>query len=153
MYGNVENRDYLEEILTFICTHNLHNIIHYDGFTDHMYDAFLAADCVCICSENEAFGRVTVEGMFAECIVIGANTGGTVEIIKDGVTGLLYQQGDPKDLGQKISFCLHNPDVVRKIAKRGREMAVGNFSDVSNAEKILAVYDWVLDGKCGKHHD
>lgn len=48
------------------------------------------ADIVLVCSRFEAFGRVTVEAMMGGCVVIGANTGGTIELIEDSKTGYLW---------------------------------------------------------------
>jgi glycosyltransferase involved in cell wall biosynthesis len=55
------------------------------------------------CSKMEALGRVTIEAMLAGRIVIGANTGGTLELIGEKEErGYLYQQGDGKDLAKTI---------------------------------------------------
>ena len=51
------------------------------------------ADIGLTCSRNEAFGRTTVEALLMGKPVIGTNTGGTVDLISDGVDGLLYPPG------------------------------------------------------------
>lgn len=56
-------------------------------------------DILCMCSDREAFGLSTVEGMLSGCLIIGTNTGGTTEILEDGTTGLLYAQGE--ELGSR----------------------------------------------------
>ncbi len=55
-----------------------------------------------MCSRMEAFGRVTVEALKMGLPVIAANTGGSLELIEDGVNGYLYRKGDPQDLAAKI---------------------------------------------------
>jgi glycosyltransferase involved in cell wall biosynthesis len=47
---------------------------------------------------GEGFGRVTVEAMKVGRPVVGANGGGTVELIRDGWNGLFYRLGDAVDL-------------------------------------------------------
>lgn len=64
------------------------------------------ADVVLICSHWEPFGRVTVEAMLAGKPVI-AISGATVELIHDGVTGLLYDPGNYSVLANKMRyFCM-----------------------------------------------
>lgn len=43
-------------------------------------------DVELVCSRSEAFGRVTIESMMSSNPVIGANTGGTKELIIEGLT-------------------------------------------------------------------
>lgn len=142
--GSIQSEDYWAEIQDYVKQKQLESNICYDGFSDHVFGTMLNSDCVCVCSENEAFGRVTVEGMLAKCIVIGANTGGTAEIIQDGQNGLLYQQGDPTSLAERISYCINNSETVRRVADAGYHSAIEKYSDVSNAKRIQEVYDSVL---------
>ncbi len=52
-------------------------------------------------SKKEAFGRVTIEYMAKWMPVIGANTGGTKELIVNNMNGYLYELGSAKDLADK----------------------------------------------------
>ena len=55
-----------------------------------------------MCSQCEAFGRVTVEAMRAGLPVCGTNSGGTPEIIDPGVNGLLSPAGDANALAANL---------------------------------------------------
>lgn len=48
------------------------------------------ADILLMNSRSEGFGRVTIEGMLAGCLVVGRKAAGTAEIIQNDVNGLLY---------------------------------------------------------------
>lgn len=108
-------------------------------------DYYEKADIVFMCSKFEAFGRVTVEGMLSGALLIGANSGGTTEIIKDNVTGLLFNQGDSDDLCDKIYFAITNKDKMRVIANNGRDDMLNNMNADRNAFEISQIYIDVLN--------
>ncbi len=74
-----------------------------------------AADVLLMCSRMEAFGNVTVEAMQMGRPVIGARSGGTKELIRDGQTGLLFDVADPNDLARKIRHLYENRELVDKL--------------------------------------
>ena len=78
--------------------------------------------------------------MCAEMLVIGANTGGTVELITDGETGLLYQQGNAESLADKIEYAVFNSEQMKEIAKRSKEYALKHFSIERVCDEILELY-------------
>lgn len=115
------------------------NII-FDGHTDNPENMMKCMDIICVCSQNEAFGRVTVEGMASGAIVIGADTGGTLELIKNGETGLLYRQGDAENLSNKIKWVTENKEKAMKIAINGQNYVEKMFTAKINAEKVYDIY-------------
>ena len=96
------------------------------------------------CSKNEAFGRVTIENQLAGLLVIGANTGGTTEIIKDNETGLIYKEGDYIDLANKIEYALMHKNEMRIIARYGKEKATQDFSIQRVVDQITEIYDQII---------
>ena len=62
-------------------------------FQSDLYELRKHADIALMCSRGEALGRVTVEAMLSENLVIGADSAGTKEIIQNKVTGYLYKTG------------------------------------------------------------
>lgn len=127
--------------------YNLDSIITLKGFAEDVASEWKKADIACICSRFEAFGRVTVEAMMAGCLVIGADTGGTAEIIEDKKSGLLYQKGKPKDLAEKIEYVVQNKEAVKNLALNGQVRAVEYFSEDRNSREIYKVYEKILGRK------
>ncbi len=99
------------------------------------------------CSRAEAFGRVTAEYMMAGLAVIASNTGANPEIIKNGVSGLLYKQGDSKDLAQKIQYLIMHKDFLRDLAQRGKEEAISRFNERLSAENVIKQYYEIVSQK------
>ena len=103
------------------------------------------SDIFCMCSQFEAFGRTTVEAMLAGNLVIGSNTAGTKELIDDGVNGILYEQGNSKDLCEKILSAIKNKSKSIEIADYGRQYMFENMSAERNADEIYSLYEEILD--------
>ena len=64
------------------------------------------ADVILVCSQWEAFGRITVEAMLTGKAVIASANGGTTELIKDGENGLLYTYGNYIHCLKRYSICV-----------------------------------------------
>ena len=61
--------------------------------------------------------------------VIGANIGGIPELIKDGVTGRLFEPGDAKDLAAIIKFHWDNPEMLDRYKRELRDLKRMNAED------------------------
>ncbi|MBN2323429.1 MAG: FkbM family methyltransferase [Spirochaetes bacterium] len=110
--------------------------IHFVDFVENVRGIIEQADVGLMCSRNEAFGRVTVEAMMLGKPVIGTNTGGTVEIIEDGVDGLLYAPGDVDQLAEKMVFFIENPEKIGEFGKRAKKSVSRRLSERPDDEYI-----------------
>ncbi len=77
--------------------------------------------------DNEGFGLTFVEASMSGCLVIGTDTGGIGDIIKDGVTGFLVPQKDAGALAEKIIYTLANRGKMEEIARKGRARCRGKY--------------------------
>ncbi len=100
--GNIVNEQYHVAIKEFIVLHRLEDNVDLLQYTERPLDLLRAADFYLMCSRMEAFGRVSVEALKLGVPVIAADSGGSPEIVKDGVNGYLYQPGKATDLAQKM---------------------------------------------------
>ena len=86
-----------------------------------------------------------MEAQLAGCLVIGANTGATPELIKDGKTGFLYEQGNSKELAKKIMYAIQHSELSREIALLGQQYSYKNYSKEKNAENIIEIYQSICN--------
>ena len=100
----------------------------------------LSSDIVLVCSKSEAFGRVTIEGMFSGRPVIGARSAATAELIKDGVNGLLYDPGNPGDLADKIKRLQECPAFGEHLGNQARSWVLSYFTADRYANELSAVF-------------
>lgn len=140
---------YAEELKQYVKEHNLEKIVEFVKPTKDIQKIYANTDILVVASRREAFGRVAVEGMLASCLVIGANTAGTKEIIKDRETGILYEQGNIEDLAKNIEYVCMNKKQMNDIIKNARWYAKENFNSQQNADNINKLYHELMaeDGR------
>lgn len=131
---------YYEKIKKHIRENHLQNYIEILPFQEDLKELRKNTDIALMCSGNEALGRVTIESMLSENLVIGADAAGTKEIIRDGVTGYLYESGNSKSLGKKIYDITGNWDSQERIIRNAKKYAIQNYDMNRYAEKILSIY-------------
>lgn len=131
---------YINKIEELIIRYLLNDNVKILGKRKDLKELYAKADISCVCSRAEAFGRITVEAMLSGCLVIGANTAGTSEIINDKKDGLLFQSEDSESLYEKILYAINNIDEMRQLARQGQQTALEKFSARRNAEDIYNLY-------------
>ena len=139
----------LNEIKAYLKEESLEGNVDYLGHVSDLRPVRAECDIALNCSFAEALPRVTVEGMLGEMLSIGADSGGTAELIKDGVTGLLYEPGNYVQLADQIEFAINNKQKCRQMIIRAKEYAAANFRLEANAEKLLRLYHDILDDRLG----
>ena len=66
-------------------------------------------DVQVVCSRAEPFGLVTLEAMAQGRPVVVTDTGGSPEIVRDGVEGFLVPPGDAEALARRLDCLLDSP--------------------------------------------
>ncbi|MDH5174737.1 MAG: glycosyltransferase, partial [Elusimicrobiota bacterium] len=82
-----------------------------------------------------------LEALLAKIPVITSNLGGMAELVQDGVTGLLFEPGNPEDLYQKMVNMIDNPQLLRKLSENPRQVKTIE----KNAEELDEIYDSLLE--------
>ena len=118
--------------------------IHFLGQCNNMKELYSSMDILCMSSRKEAFGRVTVEAMLSELLVVGADSGGTAEIITDGETGYLYEAGNAEKLALKLAYIFRNNKEAENTAICGKQHAKEHYDAESNACQVYELYSKIL---------
>jgi len=92
----------------------------------------------------EPFGLVLIEAMAMGCPVVAARAGGPLEIIEDGVSGLLTEVADAEAQSNAICRLLADPDYRGRIAAAGRTRVERNFSLAAFQDRLRRLYDEAL---------
>ena len=134
--------NYVEEIKSLAQKYRLKNRI---GFYGKVLDpqALMQASTVVLSTaiEPEAFGRISVEGQAMGKIVVASDIGGSLDTIKDGVTGKLFKSGSAISLAHALDWALALSDEEKKkIAKAAQKNAKDNFTKQIMCDKTIAVY-------------
>lgn len=78
------------------------------GFKEEIELVYAAADLIIMPAAFETFGMATLEALYANCPVVGANNGGTAELINLYHGGCLFEYDNPADLNLAINRVLSN---------------------------------------------
>lgn len=67
------------------------------------------------CYPSEGFGIVALEAMAAGTPVVASRIAAIPEVVKDGITGLLFEPGNPYELAQKVELILSDRTLAHLI--------------------------------------
>jgi glycosyltransferase involved in cell wall biosynthesis len=102
------------------------------------------ADLACLPSLAEGLPNAVMEGMAAGLPVVATSVGGTPELVIAGETGLLAPPGSPIPLAQALLDVLGDPEVGRRMGRRGRLLIAREYSLDALASAHGAMYSAVL---------
>ena len=88
----------------------------------------------------EGFPITLIEAMLHGKPVICSSIGGLVEIVEEGVTGLLVEPNNAKDLSEKIRYLWERPELCQKMGQAGREKALREYSHDIYYERLMKIY-------------
>lgn len=106
---------------------------------------YLKNEIACFPSWWEAFGIICIEAMAAGCLVIGSNSGGMLEILKDKYNGFLLFPKNVKLLSDKIEEIFHlGNDEKRKIQNNAISSALSDYDIKSIISTTTSYYKSVI---------
>jgi hypothetical protein len=96
-----------------------------------------AMDVVVHASADEPFGLTIVEAMALGKPVVGAASGGPLEIVRDSIDGLLVPHADTRALAFAVIRLLEDAELARRLGKAAQQRA-GEFSSRRYAVRFAA---------------
>jgi hypothetical protein len=134
--GRPVTAGYLEDLKEIVRNAKLEQCVRFLDFQENPFPAVNQADIVLVCSRSEAFGRVTLEAMLLRKPVIGVNSGGTTELIREGFNGLLFEPGDYVQLADKIRYLMEHQGKIKEFGENGYEFAKEKFTKEEFSGKV-----------------
>ncbi|WP_063660029.1 glycosyltransferase family 4 protein [Aliivibrio fischeri] len=119
IFGKVRDDDYLKEMNDYIQINHLEDYVHFHGEIEDIESIYRNTDIVIVASKDESFGMVTIEAFAFSKPVITSNNPGSLEIIKDGFNGLVYNYDHPHELKKSIIYLINNPIERDRIIDNG----------------------------------
>jgi hypothetical protein len=139
LVGPLVDPAYETEIKSFIRDAGLSDQVRLTGEIGDVYAELLLTDILIVSSRSESFGRATVEGMLAGCLVIGARNTGTEELLAGG-RGLLYERGS-EGLAQQITAAFGDIEGARETASQGQAFGRGISDGRRSATEIVELFE------------
>lgn len=114
--------------------------VRFTGYAADVPGALARAGLLLHCCPDEPFGIALVEAMALGLPVVAPAEAGPVEIVEEGVTGLLYPPGDAETAARLVAELLEDPDRAARMGRAGRQAAVRRFS----SERYVAAVEALL---------
>jgi len=111
--------------------------------------AYASLDVFVHTGRHETFCQSAQEALASGVPVVAPRSGGPVDIVDDGVTGLLYRPGDGEDLRRSVDFLADDP-VLRRTMGRSARVAVQGRSWQSINARLVDHYREVIDDRLGR---
>lgn len=92
-------------------------------------------------ADVEGFGIVFLEAALAGLPVIAGKSGGIPEAIVDGVTGLLVDPHNPKEIAEAVKALYDRPDIGRQFGEAGKLRAQRDFRWEDRAETFRKILE------------
>lgn len=134
-----EGIDYEETLKKLISDLKIKENVIIMPYTDKINLFYNAIDLFAMASKGETFGMVTIEALIYGIPIIGTNTSGTPEILKNGEYGTLYNEGNVNDFCEKIIEIYNNYNLYNNKSKTAQSFAVEEYSHINEINKIEKV--------------
>lgn len=96
---------------------------------------------------------VISEAMSHGIPVVAARIGGVDELVDDGVTGLLFEPGNPQDLARKVKQIWEDPALARTLGESGHQKAEREYGEDAYYAKLISIYREAIGAVRGAGQD
>lgn len=135
---------YQDEV-KYLCENlGLSEKVIFGGFVEDIASLYASIDLLAVPSTFESFGRVLIEAMAMKKPVVASRIHGIVEVVEDGVTGLLVQPGDPTELAKAIARIIDDQKLSSIYGAKGKDRVRRLFCATDNTRRIEEIYRKVL---------
>lgn len=135
---------YSKYLIEQIDQYEVGSLVTMVGFVADMKALRAKVEVELVCSNKEAFGRVSVEAMMSSNMVIASNSGANPELIKEHFNGLLFVNNNAEDLADKIQIILDDKKGISEMGMQAFTYAKDLFTAEKNANEIEKVYEEIV---------
>ncbi len=144
--GPFESSVYENSIRSLAGDLGISGLIEWTGFTPDVNSYFQKMDLFVLPSLfGEGLPMVVLEAMANGVPVVAARVEGIPEAIRDRQDGLIFEPGNPRDLGQQVQRFMDGELDWQATARSAVQRQRDRFSDLSMAEGVATVYEHVLE--------
>lgn len=122
------------------CRNSTDNV-YFEGYTDMPEKIMAASDVFCLPSYREGFGMTIIEAASVGIPAIGTRIYGITDAIREGITGLLYEPGNTRELAERMQFMIEKPDMRIKMGEKSRERVIQCYSKDLVSSAFVNYYD------------
>lgn len=139
IYGNGAT-PYADEVRHAVKEKGLTGRVFWNGFVRDKNQIYGNIDIVVVPSTDEPFGLVAIEPAAWGLPVVAARSGGLPEIVCEDLNGLLFEQGNSKELAACLETLIIHPDVRSKLGEQARNHLYQHFTSVQMASRFIGIF-------------
>jgi len=136
--GHTMDEQYLLELHKKVSDLGIEDKVVFTGFTREVNAHMGLCDAMVLATKQETFGLVVIEAMINEVTVVATNKGGPLEIIDDGVDGMLFERNS-ESLAEKLKLLYEDRALNSKLSKAGQTKAQEMFDSKVQLQKLFEV--------------
>jgi glycosyltransferase involved in cell wall biosynthesis len=125
----------------------LDGIVSFAGYRADVPAVMSAFDVFAFPSHAESFGVVLIEAMAMKRAVVATNCDGVVDIVVDGVTGLMVPPRASAPLADALERLLRDRSMALRMGEAGRRRVEECFDQQKQIDRLEAIYREVTDGR------
>ncbi|MGY1752140.1 glycosyltransferase [Blastococcus sp. SYSU D01042] len=114
--------------------------VHVQPWTDRPHDALVQGDVVAVASRSEAAQLVLLEALAAGLPVVSTRVGSAEEVLGRIDDRLLVPVEDPQQLASALHLVLSDPVLRARVAARGRELVLTEYTTDAVCRRFEAIY-------------
>ncbi|WP_197381320.1 glycosyltransferase family 4 protein [Mycolicibacterium mengxianglii] len=134
---------YLAELID-LAAELLPGAFHHEPPVPDVAPIMRSADVLVSTSTEEPFGLAILEAQACGLPVVSSASGGPLDFITDGETGLLVPVGDPDATARAIERLLTEPELATRIVAGAQTVLVGSFTAAVRAQRVSELYTKVV---------
>ena len=124
----------------------LRDVVTFAGFIADVPGVMASVDVYALTSSSEGFSISTTEAMAAGKPIVATRCGGPEEILEDGVTGLLVENGSAEAVASAIDSLRVNPAMREALGRAAKREVGRRFSLAAHVRSYERLYDECLGG-------
>ncbi len=136
--GHTMDEKYLSQLKQKVRDLQIEDKVIFTGFTKEVNEHMQLFDVNILATPKETFGLVVIEAMANGVCMCATNKAGPLEIIEDGVDGVLFERNND-DLADKIKMLYEDRELTKKLALAGQKKAFKMFDSKTQLVKLYAV--------------
>jgi glycosyltransferase involved in cell wall biosynthesis len=145
--GSVHEQEFGHELQALVAELGIAPNVRFLGKTGQAPALLKLCDVFCLLSRSEGMSNALLEAMACGRPSVATRVGGTPEVIEDGVTGLLVENGDDQAAAEKILSLLDDPARARRMGQAARHRVEERFSAERTMGELVRMYDGLLEGR------
>ena len=110
--------------------------------------SFLIVPSICL----EQLPTTILEAFSCGLPVIASRLGALTNIVEEGVTGLLFNVGDPADLAAKIAWASAYGEEMKRMGRSARGEYTAKYTPSINYQILLDIYEDAIAAAKGERH-